>query len=341
MIDNLNDVNRVLLALETLEATRSRTPRRLLLRYLSGEAIYGQNPQFEPILDFLRLIDVISERPNGLGITLFGRELLAQNVAKTYELRTRQRTLLLRKCYLDGPFRSQTKALVKKFVLDTNTGHLSWSSIDSEPLGDIEWVGNHFVQLGALERSRHLLVTTSTYNRILVDFQDEGGDFTETQFDKLLKEKRILSKIAESFVMHWERQRLRRAGHRVEAECITRISKLRVHAGYDINSFDGASALLVHDRFIEVKGSGKTTVRFVWTPNEMQKATTLGPKYWIYFVGGIERRERIVKREPVMLHDPQATLTSARGFTVQPEGKVLVEANIAGRPLRQKAIIRG
>ena len=54
MIDNVNDINRVLFALEALQATRSRIPRRAVLRYLNGEAIYGQNPPFDPILEFAK-----------------------------------------------------------------------------------------------------------------------------------------------------------------------------------------------------------------------------------------------------------------------------------------------
>jgi hypothetical protein len=141
--------------------------------------------------------------------------------------------------------------------------------------------------------------------------------------------------------MQWEKRRLKSNGHRIEAACVNRISKRRVNAGYDIESFDGASNLLAHDRFIEVKGSGKPTVRFVWTPNEMHRAIALGAKYWIYFVGGIQRKKRIATREPVMLRDPHATLNPTTGFTLQPKGEVLVCANLSGRILtKQTALAR-
>lgn len=337
MIDNLNDVNRVLLALETLEAKKLRTPRHLLLRYLAGEVIYGQNPPFEPILEFAKTVAVVSERFNGMGLTDLGRELLAQNAVKTYELRPTQCALLLRKCYLDGPFRSLTRTLLGKFIINPNNGRLTWSSIDSEPLGEAEWIGNHLVQLGVVERTGPLLVAAPTYNDVLIRFSEEGADFTEAQFRQVLRDKKLVGNIAESFVVQWERSRLKRAGHTVEATCVARISKLRVNAGYDINSYDGPSPSLAHDRFIEVKGSGKTTVQFVWTPSEMQKALALGSRYWIYFVGGIERRKRLVKREPLMFRNPRRTLTTGRGFTVEPKGDMLILANKCGRQLPQPA----
>ncbi len=337
MIDNLNDVNRVLLALETLEAKKLRTPRRLLLRYLEGDVVYGQNPPFEPILEFAKAVAIVSERFNGLGLTDLGRALLAQNAVKTYELHPTQCALLLRKCYLDGPFRYLTRTLLGKFSVNPNDGRLTWSSIDSEPLGDTEWIGNHFVQLGVAQRNGSVLVAAPLYNDILIRFSEEGADFTEAQFRRVLKDKTLLGNIAEAFVLQWEKSRLKRAGHTVEATCVARISKLRVNAGYDINSYDSGSPSLLHDRFIEVKGSGKTTVQFVWTPNEMRKASALGSRYWIYFVGGIERRKRLVKREPLMFRNPRRTLTTGRGFTVEAKGEMLILANKCGRPLAQPA----
>jgi hypothetical protein len=240
---------------------------------------------------------------------------------------------------LDGPFRSETKKLVRKFVLHPNTGRLTWSAIDSEPLGEIEWLANHLVQLRVVERSQHMLLAAHAYNDILIAFHDEGGDFTDAQFRHVLREKRLLGDIAEAFVLQWEKRRLKHAGHRLEAACVARISKRRVDAGYDITSFDGQSELLAHDRFIEVKGSGQPSVRFVWTLNEMRKATELGAKYWIYFVGGIARKTRMVTREPIVLRDPHATLNADSGFNVQPKGEVLVMAKLAGATLRGKARI--
>jgi hypothetical protein len=333
MIDNLNDLNRLLLALETLNATRLRTPRRLLIRYLNGEVVYGQNPPFEPILEFAELVGCVSQNAKGFGLTQLGRELLFQNARKTYEFSDSQCPLVLRKCYLDGPFRAQAKTLVRKFVVNPKTGRLSWSAFDSEPLGEVEWVGNHLAQLGVFDRAGHLLLAAPAYNELLITFRDEGADFSEAQFRQVLKEKRLLGDIAEKFVVSWEQNRLKKSGYRVEASCVARISKRRVNAGYDIESFDAASKLLAHDRFIEVKGSGQPTVRFVWTPNEIKKAAELRAKYWVYFVGAIQRKTRTVTREPLTLQDPYSTLNPTSGFSLQPKGDVLVTASKAGNLL--------
>jgi len=339
MIDNVNDINRVLFALEALQATRSRAPRRIVLRYLNAEAIYGQNPAFDPILEFAKHVELVSETAKGFGLTELGREMLSQNTVRTYELSQSQRLLMLRKCYIDGPFRADAKVMIRKFVVNRTTGRLTWSAIDSEPLGDLQWIGNHLVQLGVFEQAKHLLVATAEYNDFLLSFRDQSGDFTEAQFRESLKEKKLLGNIAEKFVVGWERKRLKAQGYSLEATCVNWISKQRVNAGYDVESFDGPSKLLAHDRFIEVKGSGKASVRFVWTPTEMEKAAELGRKYWVYFVGGIQRKTRTVTREPLMLQDPHSTLNAAAGFSIQPKGDVLVTSTKAARALATPELV--
>jgi hypothetical protein len=167
------------------------------------------------------------------------------------------------------------------------------------------------------------------YRETISQFLDEGGDFTEKQMEESLREKRLLGDLAETFVVEFERARLAEGGHKLESGCVQRISKHRVNAGYDVKSFDGPSKNLNHDRFIEVKGSGKKTVYFFWTQNEIQKATKLGDKYWIYFVGAIDRKNRLVQREPVMIQNPHSQMKSDPRFQIRPNN-MLVEANVCG-----------
>ena len=84
-----------------------------------------------------------------------------------------------------------------------------------------------------------------------------------------------------------------------------------------------------------MKGSGKVTVYFFWSLNEMKKAEKFGDKYWIYFVGGIDRKNRLVTRQPVMIQNPHARLKSDPPFQIQPS-TMLVEANICGNLIAGK-----
>jgi hypothetical protein len=335
MITSLNEINRLLLALRRLTKRRKAIPRGILIDFLKGAVVLGQNPEFDPVLDFTNRLGLIVIRKNAVCMTPLGVELLAENVSELYELQPRQRILLLRRCYLDGPLRPEMKTLVKLLSPDPATGRMIWSSLDSEPFGEIEWLSRHLVQLDVLNANQHLLVVTDHYKETILQFLDEGGDFTEEQMERNLREKRLLGELAESFVEGFEKSRLAVVGHKLESSCVQRISKHRVNAGYDINSFDGPSKNLAHDRFIEVKGSGKPTVYFFWTSNEIQKAAKLGDKYWIYFVGGINRKNRLVTREPVMIQNPHARLKADPLFKVQPNN-MLVEGNICGKLIAGK-----
>jgi len=340
MISSLNEINRVLLALRQLTVRHRQVPRTVLVDFLRGEVILGRNPEFEPVVEFIRRLGLLSIGRKGIGLTPLGAQVLDENGSSLYELQPRQCVLLLRKCYLDGVLRREMKQFVKRLSPDHATGKIVWSSLDSEPFGELEWISEHLIQLGVLAAEKHLLSVTHGFMETISQFLDEGGDYTEEQMEKNLREKRLLGDLAEAFVVKFEQERLASDGHQMESACVQRISKLRVNAGYDINSFDGACRNINHDRFIEVKGSGQVTVRFIWTPNEMRKAAELGDRYWIYFVGGIDRKRRLATRKPVMLHNPHMKLKSDSRLQVRPDGNVLVEGNVCGELLADKAKVR-
>lgn len=162
MITNLNEINRVLLALRRLTKQRKSVPRGILAEFLGGTVILAQSPEFNPVLDFSVRLGLISIRKIGVSITPLGTEFLAENHSEIYELQPRQKILLFRRCYLDGALRPEMKKFVKHLSADLTTGVLMWSSLDSEPFGEIEWVSQHLVQLGVLNASQHLLVVSDS-----------------------------------------------------------------------------------------------------------------------------------------------------------------------------------
>ena len=329
MISNLNEINRVLLSVKALTGRSARIRQRILMEHLNGEVVLGRNPEFEAILDYVERMQLISKNKRGFGLTSLGAEVLAPNISEMYELQPKQRRLLVRKCYLDGAFRSETKRFVKKMSVEPSKGRIMWSSIDSEPLEDLEWLRDHLIQLGVLSEASGLLFVSAYYKSTVSQFMDESADFTEEQFERFLKDKLLSGALAEAFALDFEKERLSASGHRIESVCVQKISGLRVNAGYDINSFDGRSRNLAHDRFIEVKGSGKVTVSFIWTPNEMRKAEELGDRYWIYFIGGVDRKKGRVTRDPVMIQNPHVNLRADARFQIS-EHNVIVEANLSG-----------
>ncbi len=78
-------------------------------------------------------------------------------------------------------------------------------------------------------------------------------------------------------------------------------------AGYDIDSFTAAGAY-DPDRFIEVKASSSSGLRFFWTRNEYLTARRLGAAYFIYYIAAFKPRLGLTNFSPRIIQDPAATL---------------------------------
>jgi hypothetical protein len=104
-------------------------------------------------------------------------------------------------------------------------------------------------------------------------------------------------RLAENWVVDWERRRLR--SHPF-VELVRCISDENAAAGFDIMSFDSARGP-IHDRFIEVKGYGEEH-SFYWSEGEIDAARRLGMRYWLYLV---DRNSLLAEGyQPEMIQDP-------------------------------------
>lgn len=107
--------------------------------------------------------------------------------------------------------------------------------------------------------------------------EQEGMSLDELR--SILEQKQLYGKVAEEFVLHYEKTRL--AGHK-KIDKIKIISEIDCGAGYDIISFDELKSLEIN-RFIEVKSySGKA--QFYWSKNEVEEAQARGNAYFLYLV---------------------------------------------------------
>lgn len=339
MISNLSEINRVLLGVRELTRKMPRVRRPLLRTHLDLVVIGGGNPEFDPVIDFVGQLGLVDERTTGVKLTELGGQVLQHNQRDYYELQPEQAGLLFRACYLNGELRRAVRNLLTKFEPHQTSQILVWSEIDGEPFGEPEWLAGHLEQLGVLAKQPAGFQVGPSYANLIQQFVDEGGEWTQEQMEKHLAEKRLLGEIAERYVLQYERKRLAGAGLKSEALCARQISLIRVHAGYDIESFDGRSPDLCFNRFIEVKGSGQSQVRFVWSPNEIKTAERLKEHYWIYFVGGIERQSRRVTREPVLLQNPLLHLQQSTVYAARPNG-LIVEGKTSGNPLNPPLMLK-
>lgn len=98
------------------------------------------------------------------------------------------------------------------------------------------------------------------------------------QLKKQLEKNEEAGRLAEEFVLQYERKRLpNRLKDRIRI-----ISDIDVSAGYDIVSFESAASASI-DRYIEVKAVD-SEIGFYWSENEYEVAKLKGSSYYLYLV---------------------------------------------------------
>lgn len=256
-------------------------------------------------------------------LTDAGKTFLDFNPLKMYDLSQDQKTYLIRKLFLDGVFQKQSKECFRCFDISEKKETFTWSAVDGRPLGKYHWLISHFEQLGLISRSKTGYIVDKKYASTIAAFIDEPKGFTEEELLAWLEEKKSLGNIAERIVYKFEMARLKTLGHHIESTCVRPVGKLKTNAGYDIESFNGKSVGMNFDRFIEVKGSSASELRFVWSQNEIKIAEKLADKYWIYYQGGINRKTGTSRLKPIMIQNPFYTLEKDARITQTPNGIVV------------------
>ena len=333
MITRLAELNRVLIVVRDLRDRRGRARIDAVVRQCSSTAIEAQLPDHQETIAFAERIGLIRVQRGSVSLTDDADVFLSLNGDDAYELTGDQQRLLLRTVYLNGVFRRGVLSLIRAFEPAFDRKTFRWSAIDGAPLdGDGEHILRHLRELGLVGHDGDVFEVVETYVDALAALLAEGKGWTEEALEEFLRERREVGGIAEDLVLRSERERLRSEGCEVEAQCVRPVSRLKVDAGYDIESFHAASRGLHYDRFIEVKGSKGAEVRFIWSENEMRIAKKLGARYWLYFQGGIDVKRGTARNKVLMFQDPAISILRDPRFTVTQHG-VIVQAALRGEPV--------
>lgn len=323
MIDRLYDINRVLGAARQL-AEGASSPRPVpisaIVRLCRDTVVGGMLPDHERTVEFSARLGLLRIDDEAVTLLDAGHDFLALNPDGYVELTEAQKSLLARTRYLDGCFAAEARRALQSFSRDDEAGRLVWSELDDAPLDADPWLMAHLCQLQVLRRSPDGYETCSGWMQAIRTLLDGPTGLTEERLRQMLVEKQQVGEIGEELALLFEKERLRSIGRIVESQCVRRISSLRVDAGYDIESFDGASTVDVFDRFIEVKSARGVDVRFFWSENEMRTAERLGDRYWIYFIGGIDQATRRSSASPVLFKDPLKSIICDPSFSKLSQG---------------------
>lgn len=319
----------MLIAASALADDKHRADKEAVIRQCEGTVIEGRTPDHEASLEYASEVGLLHVDGRFVVLTGEGLTFLDMNPEKLYDLSEGQRKFLIRACYLHGKFREESFKLLSMFSPSYARDTYRWSWVDGPPLEGDANILEQLRELGLLVREQAWYEINAEFVDAVAAFLSEGKGFSEEKFMEYLHEREEVGKVAESLVVEFEGQRLRDAGHVAEALSVRRISRLRANAGYDIESFDGKSRGVNYDRFIEVKGAKSSKVHFIWSDNEMRIAKKLGPRYWIYFQGGIDLNSKKAKNKLLMFQNPIETILKDARFATTAQG-VIVESEMRG-----------
>jgi hypothetical protein len=264
--------------------------RETLLDILASTTFHGRIPKHGDTIDAALGLGLLRYDEEKYHITSVGQRVLAPNVEGTYELAPGQAGAIFESCIAYGGYRKTAKLLFARFThrgvhcgLSLDTRFARFTEAEKDIVSLLRRLGVILVS-GAM-----LLVTPSYADR--VSALRSAATLTLSELDELLRRRREQGTAAEEFILKYEQERLRKEGFGIEADAVTIISDIDVCAGFDIESFSGASDDLKPNRFIEVKSTSSDENVFFWSVNEFETAKELGSQYWIYHVANFSLDE--------------------------------------------------
>lgn len=311
----INSANYLLCVLSELTDQIGACTIDSLKRACSSRVFGGMPFNFKYIVELCMQMEFISRGNGNLSLTETGKEFIALNHKKTYELSKSQENYILENLIFEGIWKSNCRGFFS--VFSPNYKSLNFElTIKESPLPQrFAAIFQLLRRLGVVETNSEIVFVVPQYIRHVRDILTSKG-ISQEKLNSILDADAELGARAEEVVLEFERKRLIQLERIPEAQLVQRISQLDAGAGYDIVSFDGNIASLTHNRFIEVKASRQGSVRFYWSLNEYEKAKELGDQYWIYFVGNFEGNKRSAIK-PIMIQNPVRRIEELSEFSIR------------------------
>jgi len=129
-------------------------------------------------------------------------------------------------------------------------------------------------------------------------------------------ERNKVGDLAERLAMGHEKRRLSDLGLRELCPLVQRISLVDNSAGYDIASFRGTGRNPENRIYIEVKGTKKPHVDFIWSRNERRIAGQRKRQYWLYIYTHVDT-QRETGNGPFRINNPSLALSKG-DYIIEP-----------------------
>ena len=314
--NNLNEFNRVLMAVAELTDHGHGCSVKSLITLCSSFVLGGRPVNHLKTLRLCCYTGLLSIQRGTVTLTEPGREFLKRNPDCLYEITESQKIFLTEKLIFKGPWQSRARDLFLTF--NPNYSKITYElSLIENPLPIRYKSTIHLLRvLNVLNKDKEQLMVVPEYVVHVRELLANRYVISEEQLDQALQANRKLGIQAEEAVVEYERKRLKILGRKAETELVRRVSQLDAGAGYDIESFDGRKPSFEYDRFIEVKASQGSDLRFFWSANERRAAEEKGDRYWIYFVGGFSKN-KTDEITPIMIQNPAKRLSQLSQLSVE------------------------
>ena len=247
-------------------------------------------------------------------LTRRGNRFLSLNEEQTYELSTEQQRFLNLECIGASEYASVVAEILAEFQLDAK-GAFSAPSLDYRRPSEL------LINLFGFLRETGFLLGAGETMRVAPSAQPEAARLRSattislTELMAILEARTKRAATAELWVAGYERRRLGGLGCVVEADAVRVISEQNVCAGYDIDSFDDAARPFVYNRFIEVKSTTLEATEFVWSQNEIETASRLKSRYWIYLLSSYREDD---SHDLTLIQDPANELRKGGRLVLEP-----------------------
>ncbi len=212
MMQNINEINRLLLAISELSGGKNNAiPESAVIRQCKSRVLMGSLPNHKDTIYFCIELKIIRSEKNRLKVEYLGKKLLDANPGKNYEFTENQKNLVAREFILNKEYLKDISKIIISFNANEELGTFIWSHTDGIPIEGNRDILNLMIQLGILERDGTLLFVNQKYVSVIANLK--GLEMLSLKKLREILDKKIeVGNIAEDLIVLYERKRLESIG---------------------------------------------------------------------------------------------------------------------------------
>ncbi|MEX2163311.1 MAG: DUF3883 domain-containing protein [Sulfuricaulis sp.] len=302
----------------------SRIVRHQLESYVARSLLLDSSSNSAQIIDECTRYGLLVNREKEFSLTDRGRQLSKRQYSISSEISNPAREFLLKDVYLDvRNMLPSCRSFLLAFDVDAVQATFVYKRSIYDNSETAFWL-RIFYNVGLIQVDEEKAFIRSECLGLFNAFLAEMRGLVPNNDDGAPGAMDEIGEFAEYLTVEHEVQRLRANGYPDLALLVQQISKIDRSAGFDVISRKGTGKNPEKTLFIEVKGTTKAEVCFVWTRNERRVATQKGRSYWIYVYTHINLSISS-SQGPVCICDPMRKLKEL-GYALEPLDVQVVRA---------------